>query len=123
MRWRRLHVPELYHPVGQQPQRPARPTLGGSEQETATRCASALPSTTCRLDLPGFLGISATSRSPSEKRLRSRATVAAEVPKASAIRSSVRRTTYLLFAVISSFDASPKEDLRLHATVYRANEP
>src|SRR5919202_2609269 len=65
---------------------------GGSEHERATRCASTRPSSTRFLGLPGFFGISATSSPSSQKRLRSRATVAVETSKASAILSSVQRS-------------------------------
>src|SRR5215207_2864034 len=85
-----LHVPELDHPVGQQPQRPASPPLGGLQAGERHSCASARPSSTRLLGLPGFLGISATSRPSSQKRRRSRATVAALVSRASAIRPSVQ---------------------------------
>src|SRR5215212_3629479 len=65
---------------------------GGSEHERAMRRASARPSSTLLLGLPGFLGISATSSPSSQKRRLSRATVAVETSKASAILSSVQRS-------------------------------
>ena len=68
---------------------PARPS-GGSEQESATRRASARPSKTLLLGLPGFRVISATSSPSSQKRRLRRATVSALVSRASAIHSSVQ---------------------------------
>ncbi len=63
---------------------------GGSEQASATRRASARPSNTLLLGLPGFFGMSATSSPSSEKRRLSRATVSALVSRASAILSSAQ---------------------------------
>jgi hypothetical protein len=67
----------------------ARPS-GGSEQDSATKRASARPSRTRLRGLPGFLAISATSSPSSTKRRLSRATVSALVSIASAILSSVQ---------------------------------
>src|SRR5215203_5363252 len=72
---------------------------GGSEHERAIKCASARPSKIRLLGLPGFFGISATSSPSSQKRLRSRAMVALETSKASAILSSVQLSLPLASAL------------------------
>lgn len=41
----RIHDFELHHPIGQQPQAPFRPALGGVEQASLVMCASTRPST------------------------------------------------------------------------------